>query len=812
MTTTDQPAPNVEKQGPTRRSFVAWSAAFGGAAALASAGGFGLQKAIATSQASNAPAKVFKTANTPECLHCSLLVHVEDGQVRKVTANPDFDIRACARGISRRNQLYSPHRLQHPMKRVGPRGSDEFEQISWDEALDTIAAKMIEIRDESGNEAFLPLGGTGNWSSLSTGITGLFSAFWNRFGGATPTIASLCCIAVTEGFTSTLGGGRSEFRNEWTESKYFIAWGNNPAVSNVGYFKNIEIARRKNGAKLVTIDPRFSETARHSDTYVPIKPGTDAALALGMINIILTEGLYDKDYITSFSNAPFLVKLGETGIDLEEESGTWPPGDPVPVDLESLKLLSEPPATAEDPPTFFVWDEGSGTPVPASTDGVTPALTGTFEIDGRKYQPVHAWMEAIARRYTPEVVQQITGVDPATTRTLAREYAAAKPAAIIQNMAGAQRTDNGTLTVISQIYLAALTGNIGVLGGGINDNGGVTQFVEIGSPVPLQENPPIDPIPQTAVAKYLLEDKPHRIRFVHVAGTNLISQHPDTNSMIEALGRLDFLVVQDQFFTSTARHADIVLPVTTIFETRNVVAGIRNRHIMLMEQAVEPLYEARSDHWILTELAKRLGFGEDFDKPVDDLIRNVLEPTGVTLEELEEGPVSVAPDVWIPFESKEFDTPSGRIEFFSTYLQEKGFSPLLDYRDPVEAPWVDTALAEKYPLQLVNRRQHNQVNSSFSHHEWLTEMWPGQVAEIHPRDAGARGITNGDDVYVLNDRGKVKARAIVTNTIMPGVISIATGFGAIDGEESPSILTGPKLDPISLGQTLNSSMVDVQLR
>lgn len=811
MSTTPQPF-QAPTKGPSRRSFMTWSAAFGGAAALTGAVGPGLHRAVADEATTESSATIYRTANTPECLHCAMLVHVEDGQVTKVTADPDFNIRACARGLSRKNQLYSPHRLQHPMKRVGERGAGEWEQISWDEALDTIADKMRTIREESGNEAFLGVGGTGNWSSLSTGITGLFAAFWNRFGGSTPTVSSLCCPSVTQGFNAVLGGNRSEFRDEWVHSKYFIAWGNNPAVTNVGYFKNIVKAQKENGARLVTIDPRFSETAGFSDTWLPIRPGTDVALALAMINVMIDENLYDAEYLKTTTNAPFLVRLGESGIDLDKESENWRLDEPLPINLKDLELLFDPAQDEEGQPTFYVWDENEGRQVPAETEDITPALYGTYEIDGVRYQPVHEWMTAISRRYTPEAVEPLTGIQASATLSLTREYAAAKPAAIIQNMSGGQRTDTGTLFVISQIYLAALTGNIGVLGGGVNDNGGVTQYIPIGSPVPLQENPPIEPMPVTAIAEHLLEDKPHKIRMLHTAGTNFMTQYPDTNSMIEAFKRLEFIVVQDQFFTTTAKWADIVLPVTTIFESRNVIAGIRSRSIQLMEQAVEPLYESRSDHWILTELAKRLDFGEDFDKPVDDLIRNVLEPTGVTLEELEKGPVNVLPTPWIPFEDKEFATPSGRIEFFSTYLQEMGFEPLLDYKDPVEAPWVDEELAQKYPLMLVNRRHFNQVNSSFSHHEYMLEIFPGQVVQINTDDAKERGINDGDKVDVVNDRGEVEALAVVDHRILPGVVSLVTGWGITNEKENASLLTPSKLEPISLGQTLNSSMVEVKTR
>ena len=290
----------------SRRGFLKWSALLGGTAALGG-GGLLLSRDPAPSgpgaESAGSPgaapggSRVFRTANTPECLHCALLAHVEDGRLVKVTGDPDFNILACARGISRIRQLYSPHRLKYPMRRLGRRGEDKWERIGWDEALDTIAERYRRILEEDGNQAFLSFGSTGNWSTFSTGVRGIYSAFWNRFGGATPIISQLCCASVTEGFNAVFGGGRSEFRDEWVHSRFFLAWGNNPAVSNQGYMKNLFQAREEHGAKLVTIDPRLSETAALSDRWIQIRPGTDAALALGMIKVLLDEELFDEDYV-----------------------------------------------------------------------------------------------------------------------------------------------------------------------------------------------------------------------------------------------------------------------------------------------------------------------------------------------------------------------------------------------------------------------------------------------------------------------------------------------------------------------------------
>ena len=558
----------------------------------------------------------------------------------------------------------------------------------------------------------------------------------------------------------------------------------------------------------MTIDPRLSETAALSDQWIQIRPGTDAALALGMVKVLLDEELFDDDYVRTVTNAPFLVRHGDRGYDLPATAGGWPAGgNALPVDLRELQLLA---SEGSGPGRFVVWDERGGRPVPADTPGVRPALRGSYEIGGVRCQPVFEWLHAIAARYTPDVVERITAAPAAVVAPLTREFAAAKPAAIIQNMAGAQRTDHGTLTVIGHLYLASLTGNVGVLGGGVNDNGGyLRQGGDINYPVPLQQNPPISGIPATKLGEYLVERKPHPIRAIHVAGAGVLTQYPNTRKIIAGLDNVDLMVVQDIFMTTTARYADFVLPVTTLFETRNLLAGIRSRYIQLMEQAIEPLFESRSDRWIMTELARRLGFGDDFDKPDDELLRHVLEPTGVTLEELEEGPVNPMPDPWIPFADKQFDTPSGRIELFSLYLQEKGFDPLLEYLHPVEAPWVDTTRAARHPLQLINRKNHNHVNSSFHHHDFLTEIWASQVLQIHPDDAKPRGIDDGARIRVFNDRGEIEAMAQVTRGILRGVVSVTTGWGGVDEKQTASILSPDKYEPISLGHTLNSSMVEV---
>ena len=378
-------------------------------------------------------------------------------------------------------------------------------------------------------------------------------------------------------------------------------------------------------------------------------------------------------------------------------------------------------------------------------------------------------------------------------------------------MAGAQRTDHGTLTVIGHLYLASLTGNVGMLGGGVNDNGGfLGQGGTINYPVPLQRNEPIDGIPATKLGEYLLERKPHPIRAIHVAGTGVLTQYPNTRKIIAGLDNVELVVVQDIFMTTTAPYA------------RLRAAG--DHHLRDPQSAgrhPQPLHPAHAagDRAALRGALRPL----DHDRAGEaSRLRRRLRQSRTTRScgTSSNRPASAssssrrAPSIRCRTRGSRLPTSAstrsrGRIELFSLYLQGKGFAPLLEYEHPVEAPWVDETLAARYPLQLINRKNHNHVNSSFHHHDFLTEIWARQVLQIHPDDARHRGIEHGRRIRIFNDRGEIEAMAEVSRGIMRGVVSVTTGWGGVDEKQTASILSPDKYEPISLGHTLNSSMVEV---
>jgi anaerobic selenocysteine-containing dehydrogenase len=383
---------------------------------------------------------------------------------------------------------------------------------------------------------------------------------------------------------------------------------------------------------------------------------------------------------------------------------------------------------------------------------------------------------------------------------------------IIQNMSGAQRTEFGTYVAASQFYLAMFTGSYGTAGGGVLDAGGVTQFMAVKPPVKSPPPPPGMPkIPVSIVGDWVANDKPNPINFWWIMTSSPVTQQPNSNAVKAAMKKVPFVVVADNLMTSTALYADLVLPVCTIFEETNLMAGIRNHYVQLMEKAVEPPGDAKSDVWIFTQLAKRLGFGQAFDKPIEQYIEACLEGTGVTLAQLKKGPVKPVPTPVIPFKEGKFRTPTGKaMAFVQGWKDKNKLSPIVTYYRPVESPKGSPKLAKKYPLMAVQRKLHRSIHSSFGTIPWLNEATGTKPqVMIHPLDAAARSIADGDKVAVYNDRGKHTAAAIVTNHVRQGVVVLENGWWEQQGGSS-SHVNNDKPEPLGFGQSCNSTLVEAR--
>jgi anaerobic dimethyl sulfoxide reductase subunit A len=727
---------------------------------------------------------------------CLLIAHVRDGRIVRLETDdrPDTlaapQLRACARGRAYLRRQYHPDRLHTPLKRIGPRGEGKFQPISWDEALDTVAARFVQIKQRYGSSALFVPYGTGSYNQLNGshvarrllnlwgGCLGIYNSYsWGATNLATPTVYG------------TLVTGNQ--RQDWLNARYIIMWGWNPAEmrdgTNSDYF--IKLARQA-GARVVCIDPRHSLSAASlADEWIPIRPGTDVAMMSAMAYVMLTEGLYDVEFVRThclgFDASQMPVEEGESYSD-------------------------------------YILGNNDGQPK------------------------------------TPEWAESITGVSAGTIARIAREYATTRPAVLYQGY-GMQRRAYGEQVVRAGCTLAAITGNVGLAGGWASglglqakDGGGLwTVF-------PTGENPIKAEIPvflwteaclrgksmTTAEGVRGVEQLDNDIKLIYAVATNcLINQHADINRTAEILrdeSRVEFIVVQDNFLTPTALFADIILPACTQFETWGVEDGWKyGDEVIMQPKLVEPPGECKSDYRICAELAERFGIGEAFSTGRDerawtefclDEFRRLRFPELPSLDEFIQSNLGAwtrpATQPAIAFEDFRREplkyplkTPSGKIEIFSRQL--------FDLNNPQEIPAVPKYIQEwespfagvqksgqEYPLQAIGHHTLHRVHSTHDNNDWLEEAFPQRVF-INPLDAKSRGIKDGDDVRVFNERGELVLPCRLTPRIMPGVVDIPQGAwyepdeNGLDFGGCVNVLTSSKWTPFAFGSAQHTLMVNI---
>jgi len=734
---------------------------------------------------------------------CLLVAHVANGRIVRLDADdrPDSlaapQLRPCPRGRAYLRRQYHPDRLLHPLKRIGNRGEAQFKQISWDEALDIVAGQFQRAKAKYGNSALFVPYGTGSYNQLNGshtarrlmnlygGCLGIYNSYsWAAINAATPTV-----------YGTLITGNQ---RQDWLNSRYIIMWGWNPAEmrdgTNSDYF--IKLARQ-NGARVICIDPRHSlSAAALADEWIPIRPGTDAAMMSAMAYVMITEELYDAEFVRSHC-----------------------------IGFDSAQM----PAGAEAAESYQDYVLGSRDGVPKSP----------------------AWAEPI------------TAVPAATIARIAREYATLKPGVLYQGY-GMQRRAYGEQVVRAGCTLAAITGNVGIAGGWAS---GLGLQAPDGGPAwtvfPVGANPVKAAIPvflwteacvrgtemTTADGVIGASRLDNDIKLIYAVATNcLINQHANVNRSAEILqdpGKIEFLVVQDNFLTPTGRFADLILPACTQFETWGVEDGWKyGEEVILQPQLVEPPGESRSDYRICAGIAERLGFGQVYTEGRDErawvewclqYYRATTFPELPTLDEFLEKdigaysrPVTRPAIAFADFradpQKHPLKTPSGKIEIFSTRLYELNHPDEIPavpkYIQEWEHPFpVDCDAAGGmtgiYPLQAVGHHTLHRVHSTHDNNDWLGEAFPQRVF-INPVDADARGIRDGDPVRIWNDRGELVLPARVTPRILPGVVDIPQGAWWLPDENGAdfggciNVLTSERWTPFAFGTAQHTIMVQAE--
>ena len=653
---------------------------------------------------------------------CGVEIELVDGRIERLTALADHPIGiVCVRGGKAKEIVYSPDRLRHPLARVGARGEGRFERVSWDEAMDRIAEKLLEIKRNFGPEAVMTYIGRGLFDK------GLIEAFAppgiNNFSPkslifpfGSPNNAGCGSVCNTSynmlAGIPTFGLPMASTYADYANAKLIMVWGANPATDSPPTAMQDILAAQKRGARVIAIDHMRSRAAAAADQWIPIRSGTDGALALGMINVIVEEGLYDRDFVTEWT-----------------------------VGFEELR-------------------------------------------------------EYVAR-FTPEEVERITRVPADVVVETARAIATAKHTTLSM-YTGLEYTDSGVQNLRAVFVLFAITGNIDVPGGIMlrankKPPYGRTDIAPPAQPKPIgyDRYPLFCDMSKTAqfmeAPRAILDDDPYPVRALLLLGASIITGYPDPDLWKRCFEALDLLVVTDRFMTADAQYADFVLPATTYFEndSYNKAPGF----IQINDKVIEPEGEARSDYAIMVDLADRLGYGDLFPKDEKALVEFVLQDHPVGLDEIRRQPEGVRfgkPETPKKYETgllrtdgkPGFATPSGKIEIASSLLAEYGHDALPIYVEPSEGPLANPTLAADYPLVLnTGARIQSTFRSQHLNIPGLLKIQPEPQVLIHPDDAAARGIANGDLVYVSTPRGRVPFTARVTEAMNPGGVEVNVGGG-----------------------------------
>ena len=644
--------------------------------------------------------------------NCGVLVTLEDGKAVKIKGDPESPLNQgglCKIGLASLEYLYHPDRLKHPLKRIGERGEDKWQQISWDEAFSLAAEALSKVKQKYDPEAIVMVHGSAK-GPIDTHLVRLANVF------GTPNVACsdhVCHVPRMLAAEFTFGffpGAEYGYPPACT-----ISWGANNAETHFTMHKSLVQAVNK-GTKLITIDPLEIEVAKMADLWLQVRPGSDLALALGMINVIINEGLYDKAFVDKWT-----------------------------VGFDKLKT--------------HVQD------------------------------------------YPPEKTAEITWVPADLIVKAARLYATNKPGHIEWGNA-LDHGLNSFQTCRALSILMAITGNLGAPDGEIETPGSGFRYgdnklsnqvrgrwsheLELRDKISREKRqnkvgadlnmlPDFRYVLPQSVIKSVLEGDPYHIHAAFVQASNPLSCWPNINETYQALKKLDFLAVSDMFMTPTAALADIVFPAASYLE----FDGIQMREdgtLAQLQRKVAQIGECRSDHEIINGLAKKLGLGEYFWDSIDDFWDAILEPIGLTFEEFKKidrfTSAERQPKQYKKYEQDGFKTPSGKVELYSSQLQEWGLDPLPIYYEPPETPYSEPELAKEYPLLCTTRKLAAYRHSGGRQISSLRSSHPGPVIIIHPETASKLGVENGDWVYIETKRGRIRQKADLSTGVDRRVVVV----------------------------------------
>lgn len=738
---------------------------------------------------------------------CPLKVIVKDDTIVRIEAEDCIDddvfgqhrIAPCLRGRSSRWRVYSPDRIKYPMKRVGKRGEGKFKRISWEEATTTIAEELTRIIEQYGNEsvyynyqsgAYYHTQGTTAWQRLLN-LSGGYLRYYNTYSTAQISVAT----------PYTHGGYFASHFDQVKNSDLVVFFGMNVSetrMSGGGQVEELRRALEQSKAKVIIIDPRYTDSVvtQHAE-WLPIRPTTDAALVAGIVYTLISENLLNEENINRYC-----------------------------IGFDSATLPDSVPQNA----------------------GYKDYILGNGDDKTAK---------------TPEWAADITGLPAVRIRQLAREIAGAKACYIAQGW-GPQRHANGEQTVRAIQMLPALTGHFGLPG---TNTGNWPYATYYGVPkLPAGDNPVKTAIPcylwtdaiatpelftPTTLGLREAETLKSGIKFMlNQAGNTLLNQHGNINRTKAILAddtRCEMIVVIDNHMTSSAKFADILLPETSYLEAEDLVdnsyASGSNHYMIAMQPTVAPMWEVRSTYDICADIAGHLGLREKYTLGLTQrewIEKNYAEvrekrtylpewkvarTMGVIDQQIASDKESIAfADFRRAPQDNPLKTPSGKIEIYSARMADiagkwvleadEKITPIPEFC-PTWESHLDTAMTQKYPLQMIGFHTKGRTHSTYHPIPQLREAVPDEIW-INPLDAHARGLQAGDTVRVFNDRGIMEIRAKLTQRIAPGVVAVPQGAWERINAEGIDIggcintLTHHRPSPLAKGNPQHTNLVDIK--
>jgi len=618
---------------------------------------------------------------------------MKNGVPVKVTGDPGCDTnkgKLCIKGLASLEYLNHPDRLKNPLRRIGKRGEGRWQQISWDQALDEIASMMLKAKDTYGAESIAFMHGA------AKGYRDSFPARLANILG-TPNVAwqgHVCAVPQMLGAQFTYGSPMvCDFDHP---PACIIVWGANYAET-LHYQHNRLTRAADKGTKIIVVDPKKTALVDKSTMWLRIRPGSDLALTLSMINVIINEELYDRSFVEN------------------------------------------------------------------STIGF-------------------AQLKRHVQDYTPQKVSEITWIPEDDIVKAARMFATTKPACIKQGN-GIDQGINSFQAARATAILNAITGNMDVPGGLIRPT--PTPLVRRkGADLELWDKLPehmwakrvsagLDLLPSIrytagqSIIKSIINEKPYPIKVLYIQGCNPLLTYGNANEVYDALNKVDFLVAADLFMTPTTALADVVLPAASYLEYDSVEAA-------QPQQKVAQVGECKSDYEMISSLAEKLGLEEHFWDSEEACLDFLLKPSGLTFENLrqmyrvpakEQGKKPIV-----------FPTPSGKVEIHSQRLAQMGYDPIPTYHEQPETPYGNPGLVKEYPLVLTSWKAAPYRHGGGRQIERLRKAHPEPLVSISADTASNLGIADGEWVYIENQRGRIKQKAVLSSDIDPRVIIADYGW------------------------------------